>query len=209
MDTQRKRVPQIVLPRGLGGRITFVLMNRMHGDIYRIVAPVLALKPDDYLLEVACGNGYFLKKHASHVRRVAGLDHSPLAIETAIRNNKNRVEAGTAEFVEGDAARLPWADATFSAVVAMGSFVAFTKPLESIKEMYRVLRPGGRAVITLEFNAEDGRNHSREVQKWGMSLLSEADMRTMMQAAGFSEISVDYAKAGGMPNIMVLLGIKP
>jgi len=64
-------------------------MNRGHKSIYENVAKVLELQPEDDLLEVACGNGYFLKKYASHVRSVAGLDLSQLTITLATKKNKN------------------------------------------------------------------------------------------------------------------------
>lgn len=209
MGTQPRRVPQPLLPRGFKGRITIILTNIMHGSIHRIAAEALALQPDDEVLDVGCGGGAFLKKYASHVHSVAGVDYSPLAIGMAISKNRGRVEEGTAEFVEGDAAQLPLAEGRFSAVVTMGSFVAFPEPLTSIKEMHRVLRPGGRAVITLEWNAEDGLNHSKEVEKHGMSMRTEVEMREMMEEARFSDISIDYAKAASMPKIMIVRGIKP
>jgi ubiquinone/menaquinone biosynthesis C-methylase UbiE len=107
MDIQKKKVPQNVLPRGFAGRIVLIFMNRMHKPIYENAAKVLKLQPEDDLLEVACGSGYFLNKYASHVHSVAGLDLSELCVEVATKKNKKRVVAGSAEFVQGDASRLP------------------------------------------------------------------------------------------------------
>lgn len=72
MTEQEKKVPQALLPRGLTGRITLIFMNIGHKSIYKNVVKVLQLQPEDDLLEVACGNGYFLKKYASHVHSVTG-----------------------------------------------------------------------------------------------------------------------------------------
>jgi hypothetical protein len=60
MKVERRKLPQPMLPRGFAGRITFIFMNREHKSIYENVAKVLGLQPEDDLLEVACGNGYFL-----------------------------------------------------------------------------------------------------------------------------------------------------
>ena len=60
------------------------------------------LQPDDDLLEVACGSGYFLRKYASHVCSVAGLDLSQLMIRLATKKNRERVDAGTAEFIHDE-----------------------------------------------------------------------------------------------------------
>jgi ubiquinone/menaquinone biosynthesis C-methylase UbiE len=61
--------------------------------------------------------------------------------------NRERVEAGTAEFVVGDATDLPWPEARFT-VVTSNCIDCFEKKAQpALEEMYRVLQPGGRAVV--------------------------------------------------------------
>ena len=48
------------------------------------VATRRKLQPDDGVLDVACGPGAFLKKHASHVHHIAGLDHSGIQIKSGV-----------------------------------------------------------------------------------------------------------------------------
>jgi len=208
MKDERKRVPQVALPRGFTGRIAFIFMNRGHKSIYENVARVLELQPDDDLVEVACGNGYFLKKYASHVRSVAGLDLSELSVKLAAKRNKDRVAAGTAQFVQGEATQLPWEDDKYSAATSMGGFPMLPKPLEALKEMHRVLSPRGRAVVVIEWNAEDGKDHSKEMKKYGMWLWTADDVRTMLSEAGFSDISITYGKGFMMPKMMIARGVK-
>jgi len=208
VNVQKRKLPQRMLPRGFAGRITLTLMNWGHKSIYENAAKVLELQPEDSLLEVACGNGYFLKKYASHVHSVSGLDFSELAVKLAVKKNKDRVDAGTAKFMHGEASQLPWEDNKFSAATVMASIMAFPKPLESLKEMYRVLRPGGRVVVSIEQNAEDGLDHSKSVKQWGMWVWKEDEVRAMMKEAGFSEVSIAYAKGFMMPKMMVARGVK-
>ena len=208
MDIQKKKISQAMLPRGFNGWITGWTMPIFHQAIYKRIYPVLDLQPEDDLLEVACGSGHFLKKYASHIRSIAGLDLSEIMIKIANRKNRNRISAGTAEFVQGEASKLPWENNKFSAITSMGSFIAFPNPLKSLKEMHRVLRPEGRAVISIEFNAEDGVDHTEMAKEWGIQLLSEEDVRLMMKEAGFSEISFTYLKGLGMPKMMIARAIK-
>jgi ubiquinone/menaquinone biosynthesis C-methylase UbiE len=208
MNTENKKVTQFIFPRGFMGRIILALMNVGHKSIYDNVARVLKLQPEDDLVEVACGNGYFLKKYASHVRSVAGLDLSELCVKLATKKNKKRVAAKTAEFVQGEATQLPWEDNKFSAATSMASFMIFPKPLESLKEMHRVLRPGGRVVVGIEWNAEDGKDHSKDVKKYGMKLWTENEVRNMLDEAGFSDIAITYGKGHMMVKMMIVIGMK-
>jgi len=208
MNTQEKKLSQPGLPRGFVGWIVAWIMPLPHSSIYKRISKVLNLQPEDNLAEVACGGGHFLKKYASHVRSVSGLDLSDVQVRMAKRKLRKRIAAGTAEIVKGDASRLPWEDESFSVTATMGSFIGFPMPLESLKEMYRVLFPGGRAVISIEFNAEDGKDHTKEIEKYGMWIWTEDEVRAMMKKAGFSEISITYEKGSGMPRMMFAQGVK-
>ena len=208
MDAQGKKVPQPGLPRGFAGWLVARIMPLPHGTIYSRVAKVLNLQPEDDLLEVACGGGSFLKRYASHLRKVAGIDLSDIQVKLAKRRLRSRIAAGTAEIVQGDASRLPWDDNSFSVATTMGSFIGFPEPMESLKEMHRVLRPGGRAVVSIEHNAEDGKDHSKEIKRHGMWIWTEDEVRGMMKEAGFSEISITYDKGFGIPRIMLASGVK-
>lgn len=197
-----------MLPRGLIGRIIAWLMPFGHRALYKRVSAALELQPEDDLIEIACGGGYFLKKYASHVCSVAGLDLSEVQIRMAKRKLKKRIAAGTAEIVHGEASQLPWEDNRFSVVTSMGSFIGFPKPLDSLKEMHRVLRLDGRVVLSIEWNAEDGLDHAKKVKQYGMWVWTEDDVRAMMGEAGFSDISFTYTKGLGMPKMMLARGIK-
>jgi len=111
------------MSRGFVGRVTIIFMNRDHKFIYENVARILESRAEDDLLEAACRNGYFLKKCASHVHTVAGLDLSGLMVKITIKKNKERATEGTAEIVQGDASQLPWKNNRFSVATIMDSFL--------------------------------------------------------------------------------------
>ena len=183
------------VPSGLLGWISSNwTMPVLHGPIYPVMARELDLQPGDDLLEVACGSGVFLATQAAHVRRVAGLDLSDIQVGLARRRLVDRIAAGTAEIVTGDAAALPWEDGRFSVVACMGSVEAFPDPGAALAEMHRVLRPGGRIVVSLGAKVADGTETHRVMG--AVWVWNEDDARRLVEEAGFAEALVSYASIG-------------
>ena len=76
----------------------------------------------------------------------------------------------------------------------------FPDPQEAVREMYRVLRPGGRAVITMGTAAEDV-STAGQIEALGLRVFCEAYARRLMEDAGFEDISVSYAPWGGTSRV--------
>jgi ubiquinone/menaquinone biosynthesis C-methylase UbiE len=98
------------------------------------------------VLEVAPGPGFLAAELARGGRfRVTGLDISRTFVALA---RKNAREAGVrAEFREGNAAAMPFADNSFDLLVCRAAFKNFSEPEKALREMRRVLRPGGTGLI--------------------------------------------------------------
>jgi SAM-dependent methyltransferase len=106
-----------------------------------VAVDALGVSVGDRLLDVACGTGNAAAVATARGALVTGLDGSPRLLSVA----RERVPAG--EFVEGDAAHLPFADGAFDAAVSVFG-VIFARPAErAAAEIARVVRPGGRVVI--------------------------------------------------------------
>jgi SAM-dependent methyltransferase len=203
---ETEKLAQVAKPTGFSGRMLARVMAVTHKTLFKNldknVAAVLNLQPEDDYLEIGFGSGSFMKSYASHVQSIAGLDHSEDMVRLATRYNRERFKAGTAEFRQGEASLLPWGDGRFSVVLAMESFFFFPKPIESLKEIHRVLRPEGRLVISLSWNADDGKDHN--IRRYpGIRLYTGKEMQAMFQEAGFSESSITYSKGFMMPKLMI------
>lgn len=108
---------------------------------------LLDIRAGERVLDVGCGSGAVTREIARRVGSrggAVGLDPSPalLAVARELAN-----EAGVGEWVEfreGDARRLPFADASFDVVVCVTVLSHVPKGEAAIPEFVRVLRPGGR-----------------------------------------------------------------
>jgi ubiquinone/menaquinone biosynthesis C-methylase UbiE len=98
------------------------------------------------MLEVAPGPGYFAIEMAKGgAYRVTGLDISHTMVELA---RKNAAEAGVeVDFRRGNASAMPFADNSFDLLACSAAFKNFSEPHKALEEMYRVLRPGGTALV--------------------------------------------------------------
>lgn len=182
--------PFFGVPRGKLGALGARLMPRMVAALYSMMARELALRADDDLLDVGCGSARLLAEHAASVRFVAGLDASAIQVRMARQRLADRIDAGTAEIVLGDAMALPWKDGRFSVISCLNCLKFVPDPQGALREMSRVLRPGGRAVLTFDEDIGDPRR-SGVIDAFGQWQWSAGAARRMMEEAGFSGVSVE------------------
>jgi ubiquinone/menaquinone biosynthesis C-methylase UbiE len=179
------------MPHGLPGRLGVRLMPRVSRSFYSQIAEVLDLQPDDELLDVGCGAAALFFDHAGHVRYVAGLDASELQLELARKHLAERITAGTAEIVQGAADHLPWEDGRFSVATAINVLKFVPDPLVALREMHRVLRPGGRMAVTLGEAGEAPADASEGVlDVWGEWQWTDDAAQRLVEEAGFADVSV-------------------
>lgn len=120
------------------------------------------------VLEVAPGPGYFcieLARRGSY--SITGLDISHSMVKLA---TKKAAEAGVqVSFQQGSASNMPFPAASFDFLLCRAAFKNFAKPVEALKEMHRVLKPGGRAVVVdLKRNASP-EEISKGIDEMGLS----------------------------------------
>jgi len=98
------------------------------------------------VLEVAPGPGYCAIELANLGNyEIVGLDISKTFVEIA---RENAARAGVrVDFRRGNVSEMPFADETFDFVLCRAAFKNFTEPKRALQEMYRVLKPGGQALI--------------------------------------------------------------
>jgi ubiquinone/menaquinone biosynthesis C-methylase UbiE len=148
-------------------------LNRHQGLARRLAS---SLPAGSRVLEVAPGPGYFCIELAKVGQyQISGLDISKTFVEIA---RQNAVKAGVnVDFRLGNAADMPFSDSSFDLIVCQAAFKNFSQPVKAITEMYRVLRPGGTALIIDLSRDASPQAIDHEVAGMGVSALNRAFIR--------------------------------
>ncbi|MEO6029316.1 MAG: methyltransferase domain-containing protein [Candidatus Binatia bacterium] len=130
----------------------FPLVQRAtYKPVHDAVLRALAAGPRARVLDIGCGTGRLAERltTADGVRAIVGCDFSAGMLENASERLASPRAAGVASLVRGDASRLPFADAAFDAAVSTEAFHWFPDQDAALRELRRVLRPGGRLLLAL------------------------------------------------------------
>ena len=143
------------------------------------------LEPGD-VLDIASGDGVLAELLAPHARRYACIDSSTkvvLAASERLRKLKN------VEVREGDMHALPFEDGHFDLVVLMHALTYADEPARAVAEAARVLRPGGRLLLTSLARHE----HRSVVESYGHVNLgfSEKQLQKFATRGGFEILSCE------------------
>jgi ubiquinone/menaquinone biosynthesis C-methylase UbiE len=160
-------------------------------------------------LDVGCGTGALIERatRASPARFV-GVDLSPEMLAAA------RARLGPRpELVAGSAAALPFRSGAFDLAVSTSALHHWDDPLPALREMERVLRPGGMVAITdwcgdrwLE-RLRTGilRRHERV----HLRVYRSAELAALLAEAGFAEVRVERWRIGWRWSLMTATAVRP
>lgn len=156
------RVPQTTAQRLMGSTLLpriyerlwrpvlfFGFTMRNTADEERLKQRLLDVSAGDAVLDVACGPGNTTRSFVDRVGPAGlavGVDSSATMLARAVADSPAEAPVG---YVRADGADLPFGDGTFDAVSCYGALYLMDDPFGALREMLRVLKPGGRiAVLT-------------------------------------------------------------
>lgn len=108
--------------------------------------------PEDEVLECACGTGLLTGVIAARCRALTATDFSEKMLAQAERKYAN---CRNVRFAQADITKLDYPDGRFDAVVAANVIHLLDEPLQALRELDRVCRPGGRLIIPTYMNRTD------------------------------------------------------
>ena len=157
-----------------------------------------ALRAGERVVDIACGTGVVTRLAAERVgdAAVAGVDVNPAMLEAA----RTATQGTAIEWHEASADALPLGDATFDVCLCQMGLQFFPDRLAALREMRRVLSPGGRAAVNAPgpippllavLEQALGRHLGPEAAGFVATVFSlhePEELRELMESAGFTDV---------------------
>jgi SAM-dependent methyltransferase len=200
-------------PRWWPGRLIIWMMNQRHAGVTQWGLTHVAIEKDFAILDVGCGGGKTIQKLAAIASdgKVSGVDYSETSVAVARQVNAAAIAAGRVTIEQASVSRLPFPDGTFDLVSAVETHYYWPEPVDDLREIRRVLKPGGRVVLIAETYKDE---------RFGAFLilpmkLLRARFQTLREhgelltAAGFVDVAVDAARGRGWMSAVARKPVEP
>jgi len=171
-------------------------MNSRHSKVTDWGLSQASIRKQDIILDVGCGGGRTLSKLAAIATqgKVYGIDHSKESVAIAMRTNKQWIANARVDVQQASVSRLPFSDSTFDVATAVETHFWWSALPTDLREVLRVLKPGGRLIVIAEVYKGSETLTAKAVEiyaeKTGMALLSVEEHRELFTGAGYSDVQV-------------------
>lgn len=213
MSHKSAAMSQCQKPTGWPGRFILWAMNLGHSKLTDWGLAHTSVEKHYIILDVGCGGGRTVSKLADAAAqgKVYGIDFSEESVAASKRTNASWIDMGRVEINHGSVSQLPYSNAMFDLVTAVDTHIWWPNLPGDMREIFRVLKPGGRLIVTAEVykgattrvskllavgSAIRRRFERRSLGsekyagKTGMNLLSIDEHRELFTRTGYSDVKV-------------------
>ena len=162
-----------------------------HRPSFKAVLHYLNLKKGDHLLEVGCGGGAFLFDALKSGCSAAAIDHSGDMVKVASELNAQAISEKRLEIAKAEAESIPYPDETFSCAASANVFGFIDDPVRVLSEINRVLKHGGRLVLTMGSKESKGTIASPYPIAFHLHFYSAKELSGLARKAGFERARVE------------------
>lgn len=196
MTDQTRPVSQCQKPTGWLGRIVLWRMNVSHSKVTDWGLSHISIGAADTILDVGCGGGHTLSKLVSRITqgKVYGVDYSEESVAASKKANARWIEQNRIDVRLGSVSQLPFPDNMFDLVTAVETHFWWPDLPGDLRQIFRVLKPGGQLLIIAEIyrgaNSTIARYIEKHPSKIQFKLLTADEHRDLLANAGFSNVEI-------------------
>ena len=185
-------------PQGFWGKMMIKSMNKGHSELTDWARVHLEIKRNYNALDIGCGGGKTVSKLCKRIGngKVFGIDYSELCVEKSKKLNKNNIMCGKASILQSSVSSLPFEDNKFDVITAVETYYFWPDKLNDLKEVYRVLKSGGKLLLVFEMVKSEEEPHKWDnVEKsLGIEAVSKDGIADILLHAGYQNIRT-YSKS--------------
>jgi SAM-dependent methyltransferase len=192
----RRMSRQVRKPSGQAGRRMLQAMNLHHATLTDWGLEQVPVARNADILDIGCGGGRTLQRLAELAPegKLAGIDHSAASVAVSRETNARDIESGRMRIEQGSVAALPFPDGAFDIVTAVETHYYWPDLPANVREIFRVLKPGGTFVLIAEvYRGGPSRLFNQIVMPLlRTALLSDAEHRDLLTQAGFADVATEH-----------------
>jgi ubiquinone/menaquinone biosynthesis C-methylase UbiE len=187
---------QVRKPSGPLGKRVVRAMNLAHATMTDWALQQVEVPKNASVLDVGCGGGRTVARLAALAPegKAFGLDYSATSVAVSRNTNAGEIEKGRVQIEQGSVAALPFPDRTFDVVTAVETHYYWPDLPANIREVLRVLKPGGTFVLVAETYRGGPLRliYGIVMPLLRAAFLSDAEHRDLLAQAGFAEIATTH-----------------
>lgn len=180
-------------PEGDLGHQILDRMNKSHESMAQWGVSHFEVHEDSKILDIGCGGGRNIQRFAEQIGkngRVVGIDYSEVSVEKSENLNRNAIDEGIVNVLQGSVSEMPFYDETFDIATAFETVYFWPDFINDLKEVNRVLKKDGFLFICNEAVYREGEMEKYDdlVELLDMKIYSEDVLKESLKEAGFKDI---------------------
>jgi len=147
--------------------------------------------PDDLILEIGMGNGYFVKNILNIDPTISyiGYDYSMDMVKESEKLNGNFVKQGKAKFIQGDIASIPFQGESITKIFSVNTIYFWEDTQKVMQDLKRLLQSNGE--LTIAFRPKKNMEQF-PVTEFGFNFFTKEEVKELFEKSGFKSIEVTH-----------------
>ncbi len=183
-------------------RLATTMMNRRHAKLTLWGLTKVTIGSDQLVLDVGCGGGKTVSRLAQLAYRgkVFGIDCSAHMVRFSKRINRKLIAQKRVEILEGSVEKMSFNNDFFDTVTAFETYYFWNNFLGALKEIKRVLKPGGKLLLVNELM--HGVSPAKLIDEANVKVLPLEEIQDVLRSVGFVCVQV-FTEADSLWNAIL------